>query len=211
MRPQKEAISMDFHFKNDEEYLLFRDTFRHYFYKKSNPFFAYFENKMDRGLQRASYYIGEAHYSQFVSKLKDLKLTSLANEEISSVKTIVYEMNVAIIRDEIEKGYSSHDCFTRREVKRHEALFTCVYHRKEECSVSLPDVYEPLLKRILEFQDAVLRYDVKALVQFLEDHYQGLDRSWAEERLTFLKTYFAANANLNQHQEFLLGHRGQKQ
>ena len=202
---------MDYQFKNSDDYLLFRDLFDEYMYRKGNPFFWYLENKMDFKEARASHFIGQAHFSQFLSTLSGLELTSLAKEEIEAAETIVRELNIVIIREDIATNRCSYPWDTRARVQRHQGLFPSLFHYQQECSVCLPEEYEDLVDRIMALRDSLLRFDVPELVAFLQTHYQGIDPAWAEERLTFLSHYYQAREYMAKRQATLLSYRRQQQ
>lgn len=202
---------MEYHFQDSEDYLVLRDAFSDYMYHTSNPFYWYLEDKMDVNEEQASRYIGKAHYAQFLSKLGSLELTPLAKEEIGAADTVIYELNTVIIREDVDTNHCRYSCKTQREVEKHKSLFPCVFHYGKECSISLPDEFEPLLDRILLFRDSILRFDIKELVEFLCAHYQGLDPSWAEERLTFLSRYYKPRNYMAKCQDILLRYRRIKQ
>ena len=198
---------MEYRFKNGFEYLKFRDAFYDYMDGKSDPFRNYVKNKMDYKTALASMYIGKAHYDQFIAKISQLEFTPQAKEEMGDADTVIRELNYVIIREDIETGSWDYPYKTEREAQRHISLFPSSYHREAECFISLPERYELLLDRILSFHDAVLRFDIKEMVEFLCARYQGLDASWAEERLTFLSQYYQAQEHLEKQQRDLLRYR----
>ena len=184
---------MEYHFENDQDYLAFRDYFAEYLYRHFNPFFFLLENKLDWKTHGASHAIGEAHYGVFLSELSKHPFTPLAIEERTHCNDVAYEMNVAVIRHDLDTGRNSWSYDIAKEVRDHKCLFPCSFAYGNACSVSLPEEYEPLLDRILAFRDAAIRFDSKELAAFLASHYQGLDAAWAEERLSFLSNYYGVN------------------
>ena len=201
---------MEYHFESNQDYFLFQDTFYYYLKYENNPFCFYIESKMDYKERCASHYIGEAHYNLFCSKLGTLGLTSLAKAERESRFTVFRELNIAIIRNDLENNRNNYSCETEREVWKHQPLFPCVYQHDKECFLSLPEEFELLLDHILTFENAIIRSDINELVDFLMLHYQGLDNGWIKERLSFLSNYYQADKHLIKRHETLLEHRRQR-
>jgi len=184
---------MEYRFENDQDYLAFRDFFSEYLDRHSNPFFFLLENKLDWKTHGASHAIGEAHYGVFLSELSKHPFTPLVIEERTHCDDVAYEMNVAVIRHELDTRRNSWSYDIEKEVRDHKCLFPCSFAYGNACSVSLPEEYEPLLDRILAFHDAAIRFNSKELAAFLAYHYQGLDAIWAKERLSFLSNYYGVN------------------
>ena len=184
---------MEYHFEYDQDYLAFRYFFAEYLDRHSNPFFFLLHNKLDWETERASRAIGEAHCDVFLSTLSKHPFTLLAIKERTHCNDGAYEMNVAVIRHELDTGRNSWSYDIKKEVRDHKCLFPCSFAYGNACSVSLPEEYEPLLDTILAFHDAVIRFDSKELAAFLASHYQGLDAAWAEERLSFLSNYYGVS------------------
>ena len=202
---------MEYHFENDQDYLAFRDFFAEYLDRHSNPFFFLLHNKFDRENERASRAIGEAHCDVFLSKLSKHPFTLLTIKERTHCNDVAYEMNVAIIRHELDTGRNSWSYDIKKEVRDHKCLFPCSFAYGNACSVSLPEEYEPLLDTILAFRDATIRFDSKELAAFLASHYQGLDAAWAEERLSFLSNYYGVNKRLTEVQSTIQRYRRKEQ
>ena len=202
---------MEYHVENSFDYLLFRDAFEDYVERESDVFGSILTAKMDYEKNLASLFIGKAHYSQFLSYVLGLEPTPLAKQEISAARTVVYELNVVIIREDIATGRCFYDSETRRDVERHKSLFPAVYHEEKECCISLPEDLEPLLDTILSFQDLILRFDVDGLVAFLGARYQGADHLLLRERLSLLSHYYKAGIHIAKCRENILRHRRERQ
>ena len=202
---------MEYRFDSSDDYLDFRDVFYDSFRRRYSPFYLCFEGRFDYRTEKASNAIGDAHFTVFKSALSALAFTTLGARELELSKNAFIEMNVAVIRHEIDTGRNDYCWDTRREVRQHENSFPCSFAYDGECFLSLPDEYESLLDRIVPFYDAVARFDSKDLASFLQARYEDLDVSWAEERLDFLRLYFAPSEHHLKRQSLLLHYRRQRQ
>ena len=202
---------MEYRFDSSDDYLDFRDVFYDYFRRRYNPFRLCFDGRFDDRTEKASNAIGNAHFAVFISAFSTLPLTPLAMQELELSKNALIEMNIAVIRHEIETGRNDYCWDTRREVQKHENSFPCSFAYDGERFLSLPEEYESLLDRIVSFYDAVARFDPKDLASFLQARYEGFDVSWAEEHLDFLCLYFVPSEHHLKRQSLLLHYRRQRQ
>jgi|GEM_PF-3137489 len=180
-------IKYEFGDKND--FFLFQDAFDSYLSRK-NPFHFHLEPLSDFKNQQASYAIGKAHMDQFLLELERHPFTSLAEEERQLSQEVFLEMNVAILRYEIEDQFNQWSYDTSKYVMAHVSLFPCSFSHQGQCSVDLPEKYEPLLDCIIAFLSAIVAFDVEALARFLETHYMDIDPGWVRERLSFFAAYY---------------------
>lgn len=193
---------MLYRFQKGNGFLNFRDVFYDYSRKRQNLLTAYLGYTSE--YHSASYHIGAAHFTQFSSRLHALEPSPLAKEENDEAWTAFLEMNIAVIRHEIETGRNHYGWETERDVRSHQRIFPCNFSHKGACSVSLPERYEELLTRIIAFQEALIHDDIAWLVTFLDTHCLQLDKDWASERLRFLSRYYQAGKYMVKHHDELL-------
>jgi len=188
---------MNYRFPSETEFFLFQDAFSEYLVSPSKPFGNLIACRFEYKTHGASYAIGAAHMDQFRLVLSKHPFSPLGQDEDMLSNEVFLQMNVAIIRHEIETECNPYPDATKKAVAEFHDRFPCTFSYHEECTLTFPQQYEDLLDKILVYYDALADFDPKGIAAHLEPRYEGLDSSWLLERLQFLHAYFKGDSFLS--------------
>lgn len=190
---------MEYQFSKSRDFLNFQDFFYYYLKDRNNPFYDFLFQKDEFTKKHTLALIGKAHYRVFLSTcFADATFAPLAQKEKRICREIFIEMNVAIIRHEIETHRNPYSWKTRIEVEKHQPLFPCSFSHNGQCSVNLPKHYQNQLERIVDYLDALTSFDTKGIAEFIDSHFKGVKKNELESFLKLLSLYYETPSHIQE-------------